>query len=217
MLKDMWSVLISPVGFYESLRENPRWLGAVLILLIVTAAGFAMMLSETVDFGRETALKEAPNAESREALGKFFDHPLFKVLVVVGPGVTHIVSTILYAAIALLLLVVTGGGLQPKPFGRIVSVGLWAKLVEIPHLLLMVPLTKVKGSPEIYFGPAALMESDLTDKFFRFASGLDIFHIWYIALFVIGLRICLNISTTRALIAVGLPWFVRQLLRLVWG
>ncbi len=217
MLKDVWSILISPIRFFQSLEERPRWVGAAILLLIVTAAGFALMLDETVEFGREQAMKDLPDEESREKLEKFFDHPILKVVVVIAPGGTHLLSTLLYGAIALLILTVTGGGLPPKPFGRIFSVGVWAKLVEIPHIILLVPLTKITGSPEIYFGPAAILQGDMTDKLFRFAAGFDIFHLWSVALFVIGLRICLKISNRRALLAVGLPWLVRQLIRLAWA
>lgn len=217
MLKDVWSVLVSPVRFYESLRERPRWMTAAIVLLLVTVIAFLLVADEVAEVGKAVALEQARDEQGRAAIETFFGNPMFKVLVVAGPAATHFVSVVLYGAIALLLLSLTGGGLPPKPFGAIVRAGLWAKLVEVPHMILFVPLAKAAGSPEIYFGPAALMNGEMTDRLFRFAAGFDIFHIWYIVLFALGIRICLNVSTARALVAVLLPWIVRQLIRLAWA
>jgi hypothetical protein len=217
MLNDVWSVLVSPVRFFESLRERPRWLGAVIVLVAVTVIAFLLVADLVAEVGKTAALERAQDDQGRQAIEKFFENPMFKVILVAGPAAMHFVSVFLYGAIALLLLALTGGNLPPRPYGAAVRAGLWAKIVEVPHMILFVPLAKAAGSPEIYFGPAALMNGDMTDRLFRFAAGFDIFHIWYIVLFALGIRICLNVSTARALVAVLLPWIVRQLLRLAWA
>jgi len=186
-------------------------------VLIVTALGMILILNETVDFAREAGLSQATNDESRQAVEKIFAHPFFKVFVVVAPGGVHIISVLLYGAVALLLLALSGGGLEPRPYGRIVSVGLWSKMVEIPHMLLLVPLAKMKGSPEIYFGPAAFFTGDNTDRWFRFAAGFDLFQVWALLLFALGVSICLRVTPFRAAVAVILPWLLRQAIRLAWA
>ncbi len=187
------------------------------VLLIVTAAGMVLILNETIDFARQAGLSQAANDDSRQAIERFFSHPFFKVFIVVAPGGAQLFSVLLYGAFALLILALSGGGLEARPYGRIVTAGLWSKMVEIPHMVLLVPLTKMKGSPEIYFGPAAFFTGDVTDRWFRFVAGFDLFQIWSLLLFALGVRICLHVSTRRAAVAVILPWLVRQAIRLALG
>ena len=90
------------------------------------------------------------------------------------------------------------------------------KLVEIPHLLLWTPLVLAKGSPEIFFGPAALVEADPQSKLFALLASFDLFHLWFIVLFVLGVRILLAVEWPRAVIVAALPWFSWQFLKLLW-
>ncbi len=215
MLNDVMSLLTSPVDLFQSVREKPRWLTPFLLVLVVSVVGGIITMEETNELARKAALESAPNEEARLQTEKYIEHPAVKVLTVVAPALFAIMSIFVTAAIVFLLLTLTGGMPGEKPYMGIVRVGFWAKLVAVPQIVIMVILTKLKGSAEIFLGPAAFMPADTADKLFRFAAGFDIFQVWFLAVFIVGLRICFGVSTGRASFAVLLPFFLFHAARFV--
>ena len=148
-----------------------------------------------------------------DKLAEMANHPAAKVSVLLSTPVSLLVFLLAFSAIGWLFLALTGGAQEPKPFSALFRAAAWAKLVEIPRMILWTPLALVKGTPMVFFGPAALLGGAPEGKLFTALAALDLFTIWYLALFVIGARILLRISAGRAAVVVILPWALWQAVR----
>lgn len=218
MLHDVGNLLTSPGTLFHSLRERPRWVAAGMLLIVVSAIAFFLARAEIATFAKEAAISSAreQNEASVAQVEKFFDSPLFTALVVISPIAITFLSVAIYALVGLMLLAITGGSGETGPYGRLFQAALWAKVVEVPHLLLWTPLVLAKGSPEIFFGPAALVTADPKSKIFTLLASFDLFHLWFVILFVLGVRIVLAVEWSRAVLIAAVPWFSWQLLKLLW-
>ncbi|NNE06937.1 MAG: hypothetical protein HKN20_00105 [Gemmatimonadetes bacterium] len=218
MLHDVVTLLASPAMLFQSLRERPRWIGAVVTLIVVSAAAFFLARAEIAAYTKEAAVLSAreQNEASVAEIETFFESPLFTAVLVVSPVALTFLSIAIYSLVGLVLLAVTGGSEEPRPYGKLFQAALWAKLVEIPHLLLWTPLVLAKGSPEIFLGPAAIVTADPKSRLFSLMASFDLFHIWFIVLFVLGVRIMLAVEWPRAVLVAAVPWFSWQFLKLLW-
>jgi hypothetical protein len=133
-------------------------------------------------------------------------------MVVVAP-LTLTLLLVAYSGVGYLILMLTGGTDAENPFASLWRVAVWSRLVEIPHMLLFVPIALAKGNAEVFFGPAAFFADEPGSSAFRLLAGLDLFAVWFLALFVVGTRIVLRVSTPRAAAAVLIPWCAWQLLK----
>ncbi len=201
-------LIAAPTRFFQWLSESRVWIFPVLVLLIVFSLAYGITSGIMVDFAREAALESADSADARESIENVFDKSWLRIALIAAPSLSHLMAVLILTAIALLITSLTGGTSTRRPFLMLLCIGLWAKLVAVPHMILWTPLALMKETPEIYFGPAAFLTGDSTDKLFRFLAAFDIFNLWYIALFVIGAKVCLSISTVRAALAVLTPWLI---------
>lgn len=212
-VRDIPALWFSPTPLFESIRERPRIRAALIVLVVLMAAATLLTLDPLVD-----AMKEKGTEAARERGGErtelaFFDHPAMKAGIVVSGPVMLFLVLLVHSAAVYLGLTLSGGVGEKKPFPALFRAAVWAKLVEIPHLLLWVPLVLAKGSPEVFFGPAALATEESAGAWFPLLSAIDLFTIWYLVLFALGVSVLLRVSRTRAAAVVFTPWIVWQMVK----
>lgn len=209
MIKEIVALWISPVQLFESLRDRPRSLWIVVILLVGIALSTFLTVDILMEIGIEKAMEAAAErgADPGEMAG-YLNSPFARALPVAVAPITLLLFLVVSAGASYLFLTFTGGVNKEKPFRILFRVAVWAKLVEIPRMLFWTPLVMMKGTAYVFFGPAVLLSGEPHGKMFTLLSALDLFTIWYLALFVLGTKICLSIPTRRAAIVVLVPWVI---------
>jgi hypothetical protein len=211
---DLWSLWASPSVLFRSLAGRPRSRGAFLLLVVVITGSTLATLGPLVETmqarGGEELRAEGMDPRALRAL----ESPLARAGMVVLAPLTLTLLLLAYAAAGFLILMLTGGTDAERPFASLWRVAVWSRLVEIPHMLLFVPIALAKGNAEVFFGPAAFFADEPGSSAFRLLAGLDLFAIWFLALLVLGTRIVLRVSAPRAAAAALVPWCAWQLLKL---
>ncbi|MFH1681461.1 MAG: YIP1 family protein [Candidatus Eisenbacteria bacterium] len=210
---DVRTLWFSPAGLFRSLAERPRSRGALVLLLAVVLLSTVLTLQVLLDTMEERGAEEirarGGGAESLDLLR----HPAVRAGLVLMAPIALLAFLIASAGAAFLLLSVTGGAEVDETFARLFRVATWAKLVEIPRMLLWVPIVLAKGSAEVSFGPAAFFSRDPESPLLAVLTSLDLFSVWFLALYILGARIVLRVSGRRAAAAVLVPWALWQVIK----
>jgi hypothetical protein len=211
---DCVALWFSPAGLFSSVAERPRSRAAlVLLLVLVTLSTLATLdpLLETMQSRGAAEIRErGGNPETLEILSG----PWVRAGLAVTAPLLFLLALAAHAGGAYLLLALTGGTDAPRPFARLFHVATWGRLVQVPRLLLWVPLVLARGSGEVYFGPAAFVSSDGHSPLFTALAALDLFSIWFLVLFALGIKIVLRVSGLRAAVAAVLPWGIGQAIQI---
>jgi hypothetical protein len=110
-------------------------------------------------------------------------------------------------AVAAILWLSTMSLRNKATFGHLFYATSFIFLVTVPERLMVAVLMHIKGSYNVYLGPAALMNGEGDGSvLFRALERLDIFSIWMAVLMVIALPIMTGISKRRAAVTVGCIW-----------
>jgi len=216
MIQDIGRLWFAPGALFRSIRERPRSKGVLIVLLVVVALATLLVLDIVMEEASQRGLDAIQERGGDGAAGmKAMEHPAMKALVVVAAPVSLLLFLLVFSGASYLFLQLTGGTEEEKGFAALFRAAAWAKAVDIPRMVLWVPLVLVQRSPEVYFGPAALLPAESRGALFAALSALDLFSIWFLVLFVLGARICLKLTTSRAVLVVVAPWFLWNLLKVV--
>jgi hypothetical protein len=207
---DLWALWVSPSRLFASLRESPRSRLALLLLLALVTAATILTLDVLLETIRAKGAAEAGARGGGEEALRFLGHPAMRVGIVLLAPATLLLVLVAHAGAAYLLLMLTGGVEEGAPFAGLFRVVVWAKLVEVPRMLLWVPLVLAKRDAEVYFGPAALFSGDAESRLVRVLGAFDLFSLWFLVLVAIGTAVVLRVSSKRAAGAVFGPWVLWQ-------
>jgi len=214
-MSDLWSLWTSPGTLFQRLREKAPVVIPLFVLLVVITLSTAIALPVLTETMVEKA-EESIRKQGGDPAGlRFLEHPAMKAGIVVVAPIMILILLLAYTLAAYLILTLTGGVDEPKPFGRLFAVVTWSKLVEIPHMLLWVPIALLSRNAEVYFGPAALLSADSPEWLLQIVAAFDLFTLWFLGLFILGASVVLRISMGRAALAVLLPWGLWQVLKLI--
>lgn len=211
LVRTLWT---SPGILFHSIRERPPWKPVLIILLLLVIVRAVLVLGPLVDFILETATAGNSRGADPEMMEKFVQHPWFQAgFVLVLLPLRFLAGLAAFSGLVLLLLNISGGTDRPDRFRTIFAVTVWAKLVLIPYSAVWVILVLARGTPEVYFGPALLLERS-SGFLFVFLRTLDLFEIWFLAVAVIGVRTLFDVSSLRAWMVTLPPWLILGLLGL---
>ncbi|MFH1278696.1 MAG: YIP1 family protein [Candidatus Eisenbacteria bacterium] len=214
LLRDVPLLWFSPAALFGSIRERPRVRGALIVLVVVVVAATLLTLDVLVGTMMERGAESMRERGGDPSSLGFFGHPAMKAGIVVSGAVMLLLVLLVHSGGVYLALSLSGGVEEKKPFPWIFRAAVWAKLVEIPHLVLWVPLVLAKGGPDVFFGPAALASEEGAGPWFPLLSALDLFTLWFLALFAIGVSVLLRVRGLRAAATVFAPWVVWQLAKM---
>lgn len=96
---------------------------------------------------------------------------------------------------------------------RVIS---WASIVSAIPLVLSIPLKLINPSLDLPTNPAFLLPAELTGKYIYYIlQTIDIFLIWQVWLISVGISELYNISTQRAISAIGTMFIIFIILNAV--
>lgn len=186
-------VIFSPRETFEHIAADPRWLGALLLILaLMGAISFAFMSTET---GREAVL--AKQMDSMEAFGmqitpeveaqmergmergKYFS--LFN-------GLFWAVLLAIVAGILFAVFNATMGG--NATFRQVFAVTVYSTVITVVQQLFSTPIAYMRGSLDSATNLAVFLPMlDDTSFIARLLGMIDLFWIWWVVVLSIGLSV----------------------------
>lgn len=211
VLRSLASVVTAPSRAFETLKERPRSLPALLVvggamlalsfLLLknpFTGAPGPMLLDIFAGFDEA----QMP-PEQRETVERLMSGPVGYLSAAIVP-VAVVVTTFL---IALILAGETYLLSNTNHLRRVLAVVAHTSVVDLVELVFKTPLYFAKGSLKVYTSLAILLPEDAADtRLFRLFDAFDAFTIWKLALLTIGVAIVASRTRRQAALLVCAPW-----------
>ncbi len=220
-LKDLFGVLTSPTATYERLRENPVWLGAMIVLLLVAIIGSLIALPK-VDFADvartqiESSSQQMTEEQMEQAIemgskfGKYF------AVLNVFPGLPIgwlIVTLLMWVMIRML------GGVDLS-FKQAFSTTINSMAPWILHSVLSIPL--ILGRSEIS-GEELQQGGVLKHSLGAFVEAegalqqvllsINVFSLWTVVLLGIGFAVVGKVSRGKGMAAAFGLWILGVLIK----
>jgi hypothetical protein len=215
------SIFVSPTETFRSLDLKPTWLTPYIILILaVTAAQF---LTLDIQISDRLALMETQDIppERMEAAQTQMQGPLKYIGIVIMPIVMPVVWVVL-GGILLLTANMMIGQTEAVNFKKIFSLIAWSSLVSVLGIILATYITLSKGtaygvgtdlSPLIGTPPMGEPKSLL----YRLVSKLDIFTIWQLVLWTLGLSVVYKVTVKKAAVPVITLWIIWVAVSVTFG
>jgi len=130
-----------------------------------------------------------------------------RALGIVGATIGMPIAALLMAVIAHLAVgfLLGGGG----TFLQSWAVVCYALLVGVLELVVKLPAMLKQGTPEVFFGPAILLErTDPPSFLFQFLKEFDLFTFWKIGLIALGLAVVHRLRMKTVLVTLLGSWLL---------
>ncbi len=215
-------VLFSPTRTFELIREKPKWLVALLILVLLgTAAGY--MLGQKLDW--ENVAQEQLNQSSRQLSEEQREKAIEMTemlgpkMVIAGPLVAGPAVYLLMGLIFWVLLKLLGGDFSFKTSFATTLHGLMpngiSALLTLPVVMSRSELDyeAVQSGSVLASNLGAFAPEDTGGAVLALLSSVDIFSIWSLALLSIGFAVTAKVSRGKAAAAVIGLWVVYVLFK----
>ena len=202
------SIFTSPREALESINQNPSW----LIPFIIGLVFFFIFQYATVDYQMDYQLakieaRDLP-AEQLEAAQSQMQGPAKYLGFIFGP-IAMLVIWVVFAGCFLLMGNLMIGG--KSNFKNMFAIVAWTSLVGIISLILMAFLITSKGTMHgvaldlslLLPTPAIGAEPGLL---YLILSKIDLFVIWQVVLWIIGLSVTYNTTTQKAAPPILILW-----------
>lgn len=212
-LRRALDLFIAPRACFAAVERVPRtWWQPLLVLTLASVA--------LVGFGYERVILpaqlEAVSAQGNIAgddLAKaqeVIQSPMVRALGVGGAAIGMSIAALLIALVAHLTVGFLLGG--AATFLQSWAVVCYALLVGLLELIVKLPAMLKQGTPEIFFGPALLLErTDPPSFLFQFMKEIDVFTLWKIGLIALGLAYVHRLRTKTVLVTLLGIWLLWSL------
>lgn len=197
-------VFSDPANAFEKLVTSPRWIGAFLLVVIVSIAGTQISYPLVMDMQREMAERSIENRQltpeqEQMAMQRFSqsDTPVNRIITIVFQLLGQLFWLVIMAGILMFGGNVLLGG--ESTFKTLLAITAHGWLVMIPKTLLTVPLMLAKGSAAVATSLQILIPQDQWMTPLGAALGaVDLFAIWMIFLLATGISIAYRFSRAKA-------------------
>ncbi len=205
-------VFAAPRRVFEDLRERPRWLIPIILVVVFLLVQAILVFTLRIGFAEQLQMlqERGVTPEQMVQVEKTLHGPLPLIfsaisIVIITPASLLIVALILNIFVPLL------GG--EGSFRRTFAVVTYSALIRIPALVIKTILIVLKGSTAVYTS-LALVFPFVSQKspFFSFLSRVDFFTIWELILISLGLGVVTRISGKKAYFVVFGIWLVYLIL-----
>ncbi len=203
-------IFTSPAKTFASIDLKPTILVPLLLIIAVSlvfvfTAG-DIIKTETLT-KQEQAMQERgmDSAQIEDALAR-----IEKFMGITTPIFAVVVPVVVLAVIAGVFLFVGNVILGGKTtFKKVMSVATWSWLVVSLYSLVMLPIVLAKESLQVSFSLATFMSEEARQSFlYNLLTKVDIFYIWWLAVFSIGLAVIYKMETRKTAIAVTVVYLI---------
>ncbi len=211
-LADFFQVLWRPRAVFERLAEKPRWVAAVLVVLL--GVGFFTVMSTPAQ--TEQALVELEKRADQmppgqlESAKDFMESPV----IVIFAAFSALVVTIFGLAIKSGLYHLGGTSLGGRAdFVGALSVVMYSSAPLAIRNFLGGVVAGITGEPMAEGASALLPLDDRANALGGLLAGIDLFILWSVVLGVVGLTAVYKHDRNKALLVVGGFWVLTTVVR----
>jgi hypothetical protein len=206
LLTRFFMVFVAPGELFNQLKITPKWLGAFLLVLVLTGAATSLLLPEEMVREQVTQSVSADASPEEiagvEKVADFFASPAGRALsTFLNMAVVALFFTIYIGIIMLVFNVFMGG---EASFKQLFSFGSHASLISSVGALVTVPLKIAKEDMRAGLNLGLLSPVD-TGFLNNFLTGLDIFAIWATIVLALGLS---KLYTNRSITGIAIILFI---------
>ena len=199
-------VFVAPGALFNRLKVTPRWLGAFLIVLVLTGAATSLLLPEEMvreQITQGVSADASPEQiEGVEKVADFFASPAGRaVSTAMNAAVVAIFFTIFVGIIMLVFNVFMGGDAR---FKQLFSFASHASLISSVGAVVTVPLKIAKEDMRAGMNLGLISPVD-SGFLHNFLTGWDVFAIWATIVLAIGLG---KLYTNRSVGGIAIILFV---------
>jgi hypothetical protein len=211
-LQRLIDVYTAPARAFAAVAESPRtwWQPLVVVALLTAAAIYLLIDSVILPAQLEELRRQVEDPEERAVAARWI-----RTVTWMAPAIVPLTIVVLGFIVHGIARLGLGGD------GRVIqslAVTTHAYLINIVGEIVRVSLMLLKGSPEVFLGPAALLPGDLEGTFvFRFLGQLDVFAAWKVVLVGIGLAIAHRLDMARVVRVLVVLWLLWAVLMAVLG
>lgn len=217
-------VIGSPSAVFADIARKPSFVAVLLVTTLIVTGSSVLLMSRVSDLG-ETVRAQLEEQEGMSEADIEMAVEWTEKLAWVNPLLNVVVLPVSLAVIALVFflgLKIAGSAARIGPTLSATFHAYWPP--TLIKSLLAVALVLVKGEVEvdqlvtlIKSNPAALLPEDSAPALVALLSSLDLFNIWTVGLATLGLATVGKISSSRALLVVGIPWVLFFVLKVGWA
>jgi len=203
-------IFTAPAKAFASIDLSPSWIIPLTLILAVNLVFvyFAndIILEETLVQQEEAMVERGMDAEQIDAALTQVESwtPISVwVLSIIGPP---IILAIVSGVFLFVGNVILGG---KTSFKKVLSVTAWSWLIFSLAGLVMLPLVLSQETMQISFSLATFMSEESKNTFlYLFLQKIEVFTIWWIAVYSIGLGVIYKTKTQKMATAVGVVYFI---------
>ena len=203
-------IFTAPAKAFASIDLSPSWIIPLTLILAVNLVFvyFAndIILEETLVQQEEAMMERGMDAEQIDAALTQVESwtPISVwVLSIIGPP---IILAIVSGVFLFVGNVILGG---KTSFKKVLSVTAWSWLIFSLAGLVMLPLVLSQETMQISFSLATFMSEESKNTFlYLFLQKIEVFTIWWIAVYSIGLGVIYKTTTQKMATAVGVVYFI---------
>lgn len=188
LLSRLVMVFVSPGTLFNLLKQTPKWLGAFLLVVVLTSVPATWlqpeeMVREQITQGLPADASEA-DVERVEGVADFFASPAGRTISTAIAAAFIAVIMVAYVGLIMLVFNVFMGG--EASFKQLFSFSSHASLISAVGALVSVPLKIAKEDMKAGMNLGLLSPAD-SGFLNNFLTGIDIFAVWATLVLALGL------------------------------
>lgn len=197
-------VFTSPGKTFASLNITPTWILPIIIYIAVSVA--------FIFFAQKIIIKEAITVQQEKMAERGMTTDEMNNSLAMAEKVMKITIPLAAVAMPIIMIVVISGVFRfvgnvvmggSATFKKVFSITAHSFLIHVLGALIILPLVLAKGSMQVSFSLAALMSDEAKGTFlYQFLAKIDLFWIWWIAVYSIGLAVIYKMRTQKMATAV---------------
>lgn len=187
--KPLYEVLYAPARVFSAMVEKPRWLAALLAVMLATAAVTAVIMKPIVMPEQIERIAKNPDIpeDQRQAIIDRMEGPMVLWSGLIGALVSQPVVLLIIALAYWGLFSFLGG---KAVFKHMFSAAVHGALVSIPASLIKVPLMFAMGTAKVHASLALLLSPDAEETFlYRLLAQADLFAVWSLVIMAVGFSV----------------------------
>jgi|KBSSwiStaDraftv2_1062776.scaffolds.fasta_scaffold747532_2 hypothetical protein len=192
-------VLFSPRATFEKIVANPRVLGAMFLVALISAITVGTFMSSEV--GKTAILEQMsrgnPNPQALAGMERML--PYMGIMYAVSSFIFVPISTVVMSAILYMIFNVIMGG--TANFRQMMSIVAHSQFVPVVSAIFGTIINYTRGtiaSTTTLAGVATMLEEN--SFLYRFLSAIELFNVWWVFVLSVGLAVLYRKKTSSVAI-----------------
>lgn len=199
----IWAVYTAPRVLFQSLKERPRILGALVVLLLLGVVSAVLLSGPAMEAQMEAMRANPDMTEAQMQTAQQVAKTVGMAMFVFG---SVLIALVLSAFLLLVANVFLGGR---TTYRQMLSAVLHIGLIYIPALIVKAPLVLARNDINVQTSLAAFLpSSDQKTFLYQILAQTDLFTLWMWGLCILAVSVLAGVPVRRAGFAVGGIWLV---------